>query len=277
MGDTITFTLLDAQILTRLPYPAFYNGALPANQTQIDAIAAAHDVTVADNSYLMSFFTFRLALDAMTPVDRQTASDNIDIVINQPGPIHNFDLLWNEAHHVDHSAATTTAAIGVGFGGFWNGHRNLLMTVEDYLRGEADVPAFGRVPAWDPALSIPAEFAIGIDPPRYTAVPGSLTGGSNLEVAYRAANICTNFASSLSGAATLADRLTDEELALWNDVRPWHDTMHTTVIRGDMNPISFSASVPHFYAWHEGVDMIWRNWQLCEAAYHPNRCSWDAL
>jgi len=276
MSDTITFTLLDAQILTRLPYPVFYNGALPTSAGQDAAIASTYGDLIDANAYLHAFFTFRLALEAMTPTDRQAASDSIDLVKDSVGPIHG-GVLWEEHHHVDHSVDVGPAAVGVGFGGFWNGHRNLLAEIERHLREQPTVPAFGRVPAWDPAGTVPAEFAIGIDPPRLTLVPGSLTGGSDLEVAYRAANVCGNFASSLSPAATLAQRLADEELALWNDVAPWHNTMHTGIIAGDMGPITTSASVPLFYPWHTLVDTIWRNWQLCEAAYHPNRYSWDAL
>ena len=44
-----------------------------------------------------------------------------------------------------------------------------------------------------------------------------------------------------------------------------------------MAPFNTAASVPLFYAWHSTVDQIWLNWQLCEAAYHPNRYSWDEL
>lgn len=276
MSDTIVFTLLDAKVLTWLPYPAFYDGVLPASVGQQAVIASAYGDLIDDNAYLHSFFKFRIALEAMTATERQAASDSIDLVKDSTGPIHG-DLLWEEHHHVDHAVAVGPAATGVGFGGFWNGHRNHLREIEGHLQAQPTVPAFGRVPAWDPAGTVPAEFAVGIDPPRLTPVAGSLSGGSDLEVAYRAANICASFDSSLSTAATLAERLADEEVALWNDVRPWHDAMHTGVVRGDMGPFDTSASVPLFYPWHTTVDTIWRNWQLCEAAYHPNRYSWDAL
>lgn len=94
-----------------------------------------------------------------------------------------------------------------------------------------------------------------------------------MEAAYKAANICANFASALSPAATLADRLADEKVALFGDVNGWHGSVHISV-GGDMAPFETSASTPIFFAWHGLVDVIWNNWQLCEAAYHPNRYSW---
>jgi hypothetical protein len=280
MSDTIAFTLLDAQILTRLPPPVFYNGVAPVSQFETDELATVYDDLYEDNEYLFKFFTFRMVLDAMTSTDRQNASDNIDIAINQPGLIHLPDLLWEEAHHVDHGATNTPVVIADirGFGGFWNGHRNLIETVEERLRALPDVPAFGRVPAWDSLLVVPAEFAIGIVPARYPPFQnGSLAGGSDLEVAYRAANICTNFATSLSASPTLAGRLLDEELALKIDVEGWHNGVHSATVRGDMLPIDYAASVPLFYAWHTTVDTIWRNWQLCEAGYHPLLYSYPEL
>ncbi|MEO7736404.1 MAG: hypothetical protein ABIY55_35930, partial [Kofleriaceae bacterium] len=146
MADTITFTLLDAQLLIQLPYPAFYNGALPTTVAQSDALARVHETLVADNAYLFTFFQFRRAIAAMTSSERQVASDNIDLVKDLPGPIHAGDTLWEEHHHVDHSVAVGPAAVGVGFGGFWNGHRNLLLEIERHLRERPTVTPFGRVP-----------------------------------------------------------------------------------------------------------------------------------
>lgn len=275
MADTIVFTLLDAQILARLPSPKLFNGALPASPVQTSLLGAAYDSLVGDNAYLYSFFTFHRELGALTSSERQVAFDAIDIAKDEPGPIH-ADPLWEEHHHVDHQAAVATATPGVQFGGFFNGHRNMLRELEGHLREQSDVPAFGRVPIWDSATTIPAEFAPGISPTRLGAAPGNLSGGSDLETAYKAANICTSFASTLSAAATHADRMAEEEVALYSDVNPWHGSVHLGVA-GDLGPLDTSANPPLFYAWHGLVDVIWNNWQLCEGAYHPNRYSWDAL
>ena len=276
MGDTIAFTLMDAQILSRLPYPLYYNGALPGSAGQEAAMDNAHDDLIETNEYLHSFFTFHLALETQSAADRQATSDSIDLVKDEVGPIHG-GVLWEEHHHVNHNAAVEPAAVGVGFGAFWNGHRNMLDEIEGHLRTQPTVPGFGRVPAWDPATTVPAEFEVGIIPSRMASpVPGNLNGGSDLEVAYQAANICANFDSALSAAPTHAERMAEEEVLLWDDVKFWHNGVHNTV-GGDLAPIATSASVPLFYAWHKTVDRIWNNWQLCEGAYHPNRYSWDAL
>ena len=275
MADTIAFTLLDTQVLSRLPYPAYYNGALPGSLGQESLLATAYDDLVEDNEYLYSFFKFRLSLATMTPTERQDTSDAIDLVKDETGPIHG-DPLWEEHHHVVHSLAVDTAQVGVGFGGFWNGHRNMLNEIEGHLREQPIVPGFGRVPTWDPATTVPAEFEIGIVPTRLGAAPGNLSGGTDLEVQYRAANICANFAVALSPLPTPPERYTDREHALWDDVDNWHNDVHISVA-GDLGPITTSANVPLFYPWHTTVDVIWQNWQLCEAAYHPNWYSWDAL
>lgn len=275
MGDTIAFTLLDAQVLSRLPYPSYYNGALLASAGQEALLATAYDDLVEDNAYLYSFFTFRLDLATMSAADRQAASDSIDLVKEEPGPVHG-DPLWDEHHHVVHGLAVDAAQTGVGWGGFWNGHRNLLLEIEKHLRGEAIVPGFGRIPSWDPATTIPSEFAIGVSPTRMGAPTGNLSGGTDLETAYHAANICANFDSALSPLPTHAERMTAEEVALWDDVKIWHNGVHGSV-GGDFSPFLTSANTPIFYPWHTTVDVIWQNWQLCEAGYHPNRYSWDAL
>lgn len=265
MADTIAFTLLDAQILTQLPPPVYFNGATP-NGVQQGLVDDAYDDLVDANDYLYSFFTFRLALGTMSSADRQATSDSIDIVIDDPGPIHG-DPLSDEHHHVDHGVAVAPAAVGGEFGGFFNGHRNLLREVEVRLRGEPTVPGFGRVPAWDPAATIPAEFAIGT---------ANVNGGVDLETQYKAANICANFPSSLSALPTHAERLTDLEFDLFLDVVTWHNSVHNGV-GGDFANIGITARLPMFHPWHTSVDVIWQNWQLCEAAYYPNRYSWDAL
>lgn len=275
MADTIAFTLLDAQILTRLPDPKLYNGALPASAGQEAVLASAYDDLVEDNAYLYEFFTFHRELGALSATERQVAFDAIDVAKDEPGPIHS-DPLWEEHHHVDHAVAVAPAEVGVEFGGFWNGHRNMLSELERHLREQDDVPAFGRLPIWDSATTIPAEFAPGISPTRLGAAAGNLSGGLDLEVAYQASNICTNFASTLSVAPTHAERMAEEEVALYNDVNPWHGSVHISV-GGDLAPFDTAANPPIFYPWHGLVDIIWRNWQLCEGAYHPKRYSWDAL
>lgn len=276
MGDTIAFTLMDEQILTNLPYPVYYNGALPASLGQEVVMDTAHGDLIEANAYLHTFFTFRLGLETMTAADRQATSDSIDLVKEEPGPIHG-DPLWEEHHHVEHNAAVEPAAAGVGFGAFWNGHRNLLREIEAHLRNEPTVPGFGRVPAWDPATTVPAEFEVGIIPSRMgSPFPGDLNGGTALEPTYRAANICANFDSALSALPTHAERMAEQEVLLWDDVKIWHNDLHGDV-GGDLAPITTSASVPLFYPWHTTVDTIWNNWQLCEGAYHPNRYSWDEL
>jgi hypothetical protein len=276
MGDTIAFTLMDAQILSRLPEPIYYNGATPGSLGQEVLMANAYDDLIDANEYLYTFFTFRLGLETMSAADRQATSDAIDLVKDEVGPIHG-GVLWEEHHHVNHGIAVEDGAPGVGFGGFWNGHRNLQSEIERHLRVQAIVPGFGRVPTWDPATTVPAELEVGIDPPRMGSpfVP-DLNGGSDLEAAYQAANICANFDSALSALPTHAERMTDMEDALWDDAKGWHNSVHTNV-GGDLAPISTSASVPLFYPWHAVLDTIWNNWQLCEAAYHPNRYSWDGL
>ncbi|HLL22736.1 MAG TPA: tyrosinase family protein [Kofleriaceae bacterium] len=272
MSDTIAFTLLDQIVLDRLPYPTLYNGGAVTGHEA--AIATVHTSTIAKNEYLYSLFAFRKALESMSSAERQAASDSIDLMKDEPGPLHG-DMLWEEHHHISHSAAVGPASVaGEEFGAFWNGHRNMLRELERYLRTQPIVPPFGRVPAWDSALAIPAEFAIGVVPPRNQPFSGNLSGGTDMETAYKAANVCASFPSSASTGTTLADRLLDEEVALWADVAGWHNNLHGSV-GGDMGPITYSASTPIFYPWHTLVDTIWRNWQLCEAAYHPNRYSYD--
>lgn len=266
VSDTISFTLLDAELLKRLPPPIFLNGVTPATPNQEATLATAYDDLITEYEYLYTFFTFRRMLGGLSGTQRADASAAIDEHIYELGPVHG-DLFWEEHHHVDHGAAVASTFGGTEFGGFFNGHRNYLADLERDFEAQSRVIAFRRVPAWDPNTTIPTEFDIGIN---------NVNGGSDLEPAYQAANICGNFDSALSSASTLAERLADMEVELWLDVGPWHDTVHGG-IGADMGDIDTAARAPIFHPWHTSIDTIWRNWQLCEAAWHPNRYSWDQL
>lgn len=266
VAETITFTLMDANILGRLPPPVFLDGLAPVTLGQEATLTNAYDDLITEYEYLYTFFTFRRMLGGLNSTQRADAADAIDEHLYELGPIHG-DLFWEEHHHIDHGAAVASTFGGTEFGGFFNGHRNYLADLERDFEEQSRVIAFRRVPAWDPSTTIPTEFDIAIN---------DVNGGSDLESAYKAANICANFDSALSAAATMAERLTEMEQELWLDVAGWHNGIHGAV-GGDMGPITTSARTVIFHPWHTTVDTIWRNWQLCEAAWYPNRYSWDQL
>lgn len=266
VAETITFTLMDANILGRLPPPVFLNGVAPVGAIQQATLTGAYDDLITEYEYLYSFFTFRRMLGGLNSTQRADAADAIDEHIYELGPIHG-DLFWEEHHHIDHNFAVASTAGGTEFGGFFNGHRNYLADLERDLRDQSRVIAFRRVPAWDPNTTIPTEFDVAIN---------DVNGGSDLGSAYQAANICANYDSALSGAATMAARLAEMEEALYVDVEAWHNGVHSG-IGGDMGLVSTAARAPIFHPWHTTVDTIWRNWQLCQAAWYPNRYSWDQL
>lgn len=266
MAQTVTFTLMDAQILSRLPAPIHYNGAAPTTVAQEDIIAAAYDDLVDANEYLYTFFTFRRMLGALTSAEKTTVEEAITEHLYELGPMHG-DPFWEEHHHVDHGIAVAPAVAGSSFGGFFNGHRNYLADLErDFAEGTRLI-AFRRVPAWNPGTDVPVEFDIGID---------DVAGGIAVETAYEAANICANYPASNSSAPTMAERLAEMELELGADVESWHNSVHVG-LGGDMAFVSTAARAPIFHPWHTAVDTIWRNWQVCQAAHHPNRYSWDEL
>ena len=268
MQELTTFTLLDAELLTRLPLPSRLDGVRTTNALQEFLAAWAHEIVIGQYSQLYTYFRFRRALGDMTPAERERAADAIDQHLNEPGPIHG-DAFYSEHHHVDHSVAVAPAVPGSVYGGFFNGHRNFLADLEADLREEpaSNRTPFRRVPAWDPATTIPVEFDVDIDDPN---------GGSDLETNYKAENICDEFRGSNSGEPFLGDGLAEMEEALWGDVDPWHGSVHFGV-GGDFFPFESAASTLIFHPWHTTVDTIWRNWQLCEAAWYPDLYSWDEL
>lgn len=262
--NATTFTLLDADMLARLAVPTRYNGA-PANPGQLFLAALAHGVAIGNYSNLFSYFKFRRMLGALNSTERQRAADAIDQHLFEPGPIHG-DPFFTEHHHVYHQAAVRSLAPPYDYGGFFNGHRNFLANLEADIRAEPDSTRtpFRRVPAWDPATTIPAEFDAGTDDP---------DGGSDLETAFRAENICDDYDTRHSPEQFLTDELTDMEDELWQDVGQWHNGVHVAV-GGDFFTFETTASTVIFHPWHTAVDTIWRNWQLCKAAWYPDNYSW---
>jgi hypothetical protein len=268
MQELTTFTLLDAELLTRLPLPSRLNGVRVTNGLQEFLAAWAHETVIGQYSQLYTYFKFRRALGDLLPIERERAAGAIDQHLNEPGPIHG-DPYSEEHHHVSHWSAVASAVPGSSYGGFFNGHRNYLAGLEADLRDEpaSTRTPFRRVPAWDPATTIPGEFDVDIDDPN---------GGSDLEADYKAENICDEFRGSNSGEPFLEDGLVEMERALWADVDYWHGTVHMGV-GGNLGPFKSAASTLIFHPWHTTVDTIWRNWQLCEAAWYPDLYSWDEL
>jgi hypothetical protein len=278
MAETVTFTLLDAEILARLPAPIHYNGAPPANAIQTNIMNAAYDSLVAEYEYFFTFFTFRRLLGAMTAAEREDLADAFDNLLADPGPIHG-DPYYEEHHHVNHGVIVGPAGVApFDYGGFFNGHRNFMGILETGLEGESQLIPFRRIPAWDPATTIPAEVQGGVPDPitgvDYTV--GNPAGGSDLDADYKAANICANYANANSALPTLEERLAEMEETLGSDVQGWHNGVHVAV-GGDFVDFDTTAGTHIFHPWHTAIDTIWRNWQLCEAGYHPNKYSWDEL
>jgi hypothetical protein len=265
--EVATFTLLDADMLARLPVPTRYNGA-PASAGQLLFATLAYGVTIDQYSNLFSYFKFRRQLGGLNATERQRAADAIAQHLYEPGPLHG-GAFYSEHHHVDHGQAVGPLTAPHGYGGFFNGHRNFLADLEADIRAEPDSnrTPFRRIPAWDPATTIPAEFDAGVDDP---------DGGADLETAFRAENICDDYDTRHSPEHFLTDELIDMEEELWSDVNAWHNSVHVGV-GGDFVDFNITASTVIFHPWHTTVDTIWRNWQLCKAAWYPDNYSWDEL
>jgi hypothetical protein len=264
MGRTVAFFLLDTQILSRLPEPHYYNGALPTNVVQEFFMGLAYAFAVDQNQDLYEYFAWRRDLVDMSSSAQSRAATAINDHIYDAGEY--AATVWE-----DHTGVLIDHGIGYEprsghFGGFWNGHRHYLAGMEAYFASLSDSERtpFRRLPAYNPADTIPSDFNIGIS---------DTTPSVGVGTGYQSSNICGSYPASASGAATYADQLLDMQEVIYSDVNLWHGSVHGA-IGGDMGTVVTAARAPIFFPWHGAVDAIWRNWQLCEAAWDDSTYSW---
>lgn len=260
----LLFPLLDTRTLTRLPLPAYFNGAAPANALQELFIGLAYEFSVGQREPLYDLFTFRRSLVGMVASAKQRASDAIDAHIYDAGVF--TATIWQDHPFVDHSIDVTPMIAGVTYGGLLNGHRHYLAEMESHLNTLSDSQRtpFRRIPAWRSEQTIPAEFDIGIN---------STTTSQVMPASYEPSAICSSYDPALYVGATLFDQMVAAQSDYEADVEPWHGSTHVEV-GGDMASVATAGKTPIFFAWHSSIDSTWRNWQLCWPAWNPTDYSW---
>jgi len=273
------FTLLDAQVLAYLGPPRTVNGYVPTSNADQELLNARYDDFVTEHERLYSLLLFRADLSGINSSWRANMADGIRERAWGPPIYHDDGRYHDDHHHVDHFSTRgphDNAHPDFPWGGWLDGHRRYLTVL---TRGvEAQLP-FGRLPTWDTRFRIPTEFDLWITSDTAPNVPTDLTP----------AELCDSYAPERDGFGRVSRHtLEDSETAFFNMLNGWHGAVHLAVGGRMSVPVivlplppallvgfSTGAQTPIFWAWHSGLDQIWRTWQLCWPSWHAERYTWD--
>jgi hypothetical protein len=271
----LLFVFLDAVTLNELPEPAFINGSPPSNFLQELLMGLAYNFAIGQRAELYDLFHFRRLLPHMTNAAIDRAADAVDDAQYDANIKGGGSGTW---FWEDHDSATIihhmaiSPETGSAWGGFFNGHRNYMLAMENYFvaHGASMRTPFRRIPAWNSFQTIPSAFDVEIDDTTpNVAMPNDI----------KAANICEAYNPGLSAEPFLEDALVDIEDQMFDDHMDstgtrWHNDTH--VAGGGLfgGPFATAAKAPIFFPWHTSIDSVWRNWQLCWPAWDPDLYSW---
>lgn len=234
VSDVNLFVLLDSVVLRALPMPrvAVRSGsqaaALQVYNTWIGSTAAQD---------LLDTFRFRDDITALTASQRQ----GLAAVMEQQLASQSFVDLHMQ---IDHGTGLLDpGAVGSGgmpyaLGGFLNGHRTYMRQMEAYVAENAGsgVVPFRRLPAFDPAGSVPTELMHNV-------------ANGAIEVPLPAEWQPGAFPND-----------TDES-SFGLRLSIWHGAVHNAA-GGLFANLMTAPTAPLFYLYHTALDVVWDTYRL---------------
>lgn len=284
VDDVRLFQFLDANTMGELPLPSLFNGS-PMSGGQFFAGLAAYGAVIGQQAQVLDLIRFRRPLvemnsNAITRAKAAISAGQATAAVkDQSAPNFGQDHTMVTIEHGNPNASETAAR----WGGFFNGHRRFLEAMEDMLLGEVHArrTPFRRLPAWNSDDSVPGAFMPGTLLPCDPGVHGTsmcpeVAQAPNIAMPadIAAANVCDVYDPANSSAQFLEDQLIEMELQMYLDYMAgfpsWHANTHVDSggMLGGTFPEASQASL--FFPWHTSVDLPWRNWQLCWAAWNTN-------